>query len=423
MLNWIFSIKKEKQMKRALRVFALLFLLGVPIGVRAQLNNGVVTITVTNVAANITVDRECNFVVIRENAATPTAVFDITIGVSATAHHYAAGTQYVFAAQKGSGGAPFKSGTTIGTIVATTAGPFTFTADESYGDPSLAAKNGTGSAAAATDATLSTSDITTNNVSTSKHGFAPKGDGNAAHYLDGTGAYTPPAGGDTTAKYIVGDTAVPGDLGNAKSWPSLFNSPDIPPSSRNAMDDEFDGASLNSPNNIWTWRNQGSAAITFQSGTAFITAPSNGSADTTRFIGQATPSPPYTFVTKIGSHIPSRSNYAYGGIVLFETATSKSLAFGPCINGSGNFQFCIRTSAGGETAFGVGSSNSYSCFGIGRASTTITFYASVDCVIYDALGTQSITTSFTTAPDTIGVGVHPYSQITGIVVDYFRRTL
>jgi hypothetical protein len=131
-------------MKRAFHAFAFLCLLGIPIGVKAQQNNGVVSITVTNVAANITVDRDCNYVVIRENAATPTAVFDLTIGTSVTAHHYAAGTQYVFTAQKGSGGGPFKSGSTIGTIVATTAGPFTFTADEFYGDPSLAAKNGTG---------------------------------------------------------------------------------------------------------------------------------------------------------------------------------------------------------------------------------------------------------------------------------------
>lgn len=45
-----------------------------------------------------------------------------------------------------------------------------------------------------TDATLSTSDITTNNVSTSKHGFAPKAPNDATKYLDGTGAYSVPAG-------------------------------------------------------------------------------------------------------------------------------------------------------------------------------------------------------------------------------------
>jgi hypothetical protein len=51
---------------------------------------------------------------------------------------------------------------------------------------------------AVTDAKLSTSDVTTNNVSTSKHGFAPKAPNDATKYLDGTGAYSTPAGGSAT---------------------------------------------------------------------------------------------------------------------------------------------------------------------------------------------------------------------------------
>lgn len=58
--------------------------------------------------------------------------------------------------------------------------------------------DGTNSAAPAwdqvTDADLSTSDITTNNVSITKHGFAPKAPNDATKYLDGTGAYTTPSG-------------------------------------------------------------------------------------------------------------------------------------------------------------------------------------------------------------------------------------
>ncbi len=42
------------------------------------------------------------------------------------------------------------------------------------------------------DATLTTSDITTNNVSTTKHGFAPKAPNDATKFLDGTGAYSVP---------------------------------------------------------------------------------------------------------------------------------------------------------------------------------------------------------------------------------------
>jgi hypothetical protein len=44
------------------------------------------------------------------------------------------------------------------------------------------------------DSDLSTSDITTNDVSTTKHGFAPKLPNDAAKYLDGTGTFSVPAG-------------------------------------------------------------------------------------------------------------------------------------------------------------------------------------------------------------------------------------
>lgn len=51
-----------------------------------------------------------------------------------------------------------------------------------------------------TDATLPTSDITTNDVSTSKHGFTPKLPNDATKFLDGTGAYSVPTGGGAHAE-------------------------------------------------------------------------------------------------------------------------------------------------------------------------------------------------------------------------------
>lgn len=48
-------------------------------------------------------------------------------------------------------------------------------------------------APAETDLTFT--DVTTNNVSTSKHGFAPKAPNDATKFLDGTGAYSVPASG------------------------------------------------------------------------------------------------------------------------------------------------------------------------------------------------------------------------------------
>ena len=45
------------------------------------------------------------------------------------------------------------------------------------------------------DATISITDIATNNVSPSAHGFAPKGDDSATSFLNGKGLYSTPAGG------------------------------------------------------------------------------------------------------------------------------------------------------------------------------------------------------------------------------------
>jgi hypothetical protein len=59
---------------------------------------------------------------------------------------------------------------------------------------------------------LSTSDITTANATTSKHGFAPKYPNDATKYLDGTGAYTVPAGGG-------GGTT----FGQVYSYPTTFS--------------------------------------------------------------------------------------------------------------------------------------------------------------------------------------------------------
>jgi hypothetical protein len=51
---------------------------------------------------------------------------------------------------------------------------------------------------AVTDATISVSDVTTNNVSSSAHGWAPKGDGTTTKFLNANGAYSTPAGGSAT---------------------------------------------------------------------------------------------------------------------------------------------------------------------------------------------------------------------------------
>lgn len=64
---------------------------------------------------------------------------------------------------------------------------------------------------------LSLTDITTNNASTTKHGFLPKLSNVATQYLDGTGAFSTPAGGEWTYVSKVTYTAESG----AKTFSSL----------------------------------------------------------------------------------------------------------------------------------------------------------------------------------------------------------
>lgn len=75
-----------------------------------------------------------------------------------------------------------------------------------------------------TDAILSTTDITTNNVSTTKHGFAPKAPNDATKYLDGTGAYSVPVGSAGTPVFPVNAQTstyqvLAGDFSSCKTIP------------------------------------------------------------------------------------------------------------------------------------------------------------------------------------------------------------
>jgi hypothetical protein len=65
-----------------------------------------------------------------------------------------------------------------------------------------------------TEADLSLSDITTNNVSTTKHGLVPKAPNDAAKFLDGTGAYSTPSGTGGTVTHTGALTADLPVLGN-----------------------------------------------------------------------------------------------------------------------------------------------------------------------------------------------------------------
>lgn len=56
------------------------------------------------------------------------------------------------------------------------------------------------------DSAVQFSDITTNDSSTSKHGFLKKLDGTSTHYMDGTGTWSTPAGGSSAMNLVESQT-------------------------------------------------------------------------------------------------------------------------------------------------------------------------------------------------------------------------
>lgn len=87
-----------------------------------------ISVSTTNVAIVTTV--ASTYVTVRENSASPSAAFSITLPGSATAIAYGAGTQFNFIAPQG---APWGAGTTIGYIKSATTGPYSFVAVQSAG--------------------------------------------------------------------------------------------------------------------------------------------------------------------------------------------------------------------------------------------------------------------------------------------------
>lgn len=84
-----------------------------------------------------------------------------------------------------------------------------------------------GSSQTCSDATISMSDITTNDVSISKHGFAPKAPNDATQFLNGLGLYSVPAGtggagsGTVTSVSVVTANGVSGSVATATTTPAI----------------------------------------------------------------------------------------------------------------------------------------------------------------------------------------------------------
>ena len=92
----------------------------------------------------------------------------------------------------------------------------------------------------------------------------------------------------------------PANLPNSVSNPTVYLSPDVQPARPGTLDDEFNGASLNTAH--WTWFNQntatGNASATVANGLLTLTVPGSGTTSMNG-ITQPVPGTPWSVVLKV----------------------------------------------------------------------------------------------------------------------------
>jgi len=117
----------------------------------------------------------------------------------------------------------------------------------------------------------------------------------------------------------------PTNLPNSVSNPTVYLSPDVQPARPGTLDDEFNGASLNTAR--WTWFNQETAAATVANGLLTLTAPA-AAGSSMNGITQPAPATPWTAVLKVNAMDLSPMQPApVSGLVLGDS-TGKFIVFG-----------------------------------------------------------------------------------------------
>jgi hypothetical protein len=259
---------------------------------------------------------------------------------------------------------------------------------------------------------LSFTDITTNNASTSNHGFLKKLDNNAAHYMDGTGAWSTPASGSTVSDAV------------AQSY-------DLTPGSPNALDDEFGGVAISGS---WTQVNVGGA--TFAEGNSllsFLVAAHSG--DSLAQIYKAVPgSTPYEFTARVfADHSNVGSNFHFIGLCLNDSSSGKITTFGPDYRGNVPTSDLSVTNWTSQTSFSAYATNSnlypivfqrWIYIRVKNDGTNLIFSVSSTGLTWFQI-TSVAKASFITTIDRVGlcVDTNDSGVETLAYFDFFRRTL
>lgn len=218
--------------------------------------------------------------------------------------------------------------------------------------------------------------------------------------------------------YGVSKTAPAGGGGGGGGSTPLWvtSHPDTPPSSPNAMDDEFDDTTgmsgpVNGLNGRWAWRNQGGATIGYASACGILTAPSN-SGDSLRIIEQSVPVGNWRVRAK-ASFAGVINNYSAVGLVVFDSASSKLLTWNVVWSDSALFQLARWNSVTsfsanigtGALSTPIGGMHQPVYFELEYNGTSIIArysYSGIDGTFL-TFGTEAVATFLGSAPETVGI--------------------
>jgi hypothetical protein len=214
-------------------------------------------------------------------------------------------------------------------------------------------------------------------------------------------------------------------------WASLSASPDKPPASPNAMDDEFDAGTLNTTT-LWSWYDQQTNSVALANSLCCLTS-TNLAYYRHPAIVQTLPGGNWEFTAKLqlNGQLPA-SGYATFGLAALELSTNKMLAFGflqkyQDTTRIGGILFDTISSISAYVDPGSYAAPGSSCpiyARIALSGTTITCSASADGHNWWTAYSQAQTVPFTTAATRIGLVASNMNSTAPVVlaVDWFRRT-
>lgn len=198
---------------------------------------------------------------------------------------------------------------------------------------------------------------------------------------------------------------------------------DVPPTSPDPMDDEFEGTFNTS---LWSWQNQNTATASTRDGHLVMVGQLTG-ADIVNAIEQPLPVGDCSFLSKVIVSAPTPPNFA--GVHLRESATGNILDVGVFTNAGSVFIVAKGTMAGSYNSViatfaetpGAGGPPIYWKTEI--IGTHILFSISAEGLFWTPFGSYLITTYFTTAPDRIGFSTRTQNLTypSQLFVEYFRR--